>query len=122
VVRSKLEVKHHTLRVQPFDEPLTLEVDPVRLTQILSNLLTNAVKFTPDDGLIEVARRREDDTFIFSVRDNGVGIAPERIRQIFTMFSRGDNEVSRDESGLGIGLALVKGLVELHGGQVQAHS
>lgn len=121
-VRSKLEAKHHTLRVLPYDEQLMLEVDPVRLTQILSNLLTNAVKFTPDDGLIEVGFRLEDQAFVFSVRDNGVGIAPERIRQIFGMFTRGDNDVSRDEAGLGIGLALVKGLVELHGGRVEARS
>lgn len=121
-VRSKFDAKHHTLRIQPFDTGLMLEVDPVRLTQILSNLLTNAAKFTPDDGLVEVGCRVEDQTFIFSVHDNGVGIPADRIKQIFNMFARGENDVSPDEGGLGIGLALVKGLVELHGGRVEAHS
>jgi two-component system CheB/CheR fusion protein len=121
-IRAKVNERQHTLSLRPFDEALTLQVDPVRLTQILCNLLTNAVKFTPQSGVIEVACQTQGSDFIFSVRDNGAGISPQRIEQIFGMFARGDSDVSGDEPGLGIGLALVKGLVELHGGRVQAHS
>jgi len=129
VLNNAVETVHHqvrerqqTLSLMPFDNNLSLQVDPVRLTQILSNLLTNAVKFTPQGGVIEVDCQTQGSDFVFSVRDNGAGIAPQRIEQIFGMFARGDTDVSGGEPGLGIGLALVKGLVELHGGSVQAHS
>ena len=121
-VRSQLDVKCHKLDVQAFDDRLRLEVDPVRLTQILSNLLTNAVKFTPEGGVIKVCCSVQGHDFKLSVQDNGMGIAPTRIDQVFGMFTRGDDASSLDETGLGIGLALVQGLVELHGGQVQVHS
>jgi two-component system, chemotaxis family, CheB/CheR fusion protein len=121
-VRGKLDAKHHTLRIAPFEMPEPLEVDPVRLVQVLTNLLTNAAKFTPDGGLIELACRLDEQWFRFSVRDNGIGIAPERLGEVFTMFSRGDTDVSGGDGGLGIGLALVKGLVELHGGHVEVRS
>ncbi|MBS3998532.1 MAG: PAS domain-containing protein, partial [Hydrogenophaga sp.] len=121
-IQPRLDSRRHTLRIHPFDMPERLEADPVRLTQILSNLLTNAVKFTPDEGLIEVSGRLEDTWFVFSVRDNGMGIAPARLHDIFGMFSRCDTDTSRADGGLGIGLALVKGLVELHGGHIEAHS
>lgn len=121
-VQPRLDCKRHTLRIHPFELPEPLEADPVRLTQILTNLLTNAVKFTPEEGLIEVSCRLEGPWFVFCVRDNGMGISPARMNDIFGMFSRCDTDTSRADGGLGIGLALVKGLVELHGGHIEAHS
>ena len=117
-----IEAKRHTLRVQRPEEPIVLEADSVRLTQVVSNLLTNAVKYTPAGGEITVGSRREAEGLAIFVRDNGVGLAPEALAQVFTMFTRVESEIGRSEGGLGIGLALVKGLVELHGGRVEALS
>jgi two-component system, chemotaxis family, CheB/CheR fusion protein len=114
--------KHHTLRVERPSAPLQLEVDPVRMTQVLTNLLTNASKYTPAGGLIHVGTRLEANHFIVFVRDNGVGLSAESIAKVFEMFTRVEPEVGRSEGGLGIGLALAKGIVELHGGRIQAHS
>jgi CheY-like chemotaxis protein len=99
-----------------------LEVDPLRLTQVLSNLLTNAVKYTPPGGLITLRYYLESHAVTFVVKDNGVGIAPEMLAKVFQMFTRVESEAGRAEGGLGIGLALAKGLIELHGGQLTARS
>jgi CheY-like chemotaxis protein len=99
-----------------------LEVDSVRLIQVVSNLLTNAAKYTAVGGEITLGSHRESEEVVIFVRDNGVGLAPEALAQVFTMFTRIESEISRSEGGLGIGLALVKGLVELHGGRVEALS
>ena len=99
-----------------------LQVDPVRLTQVLTNLLTNAAKYTPAGGLITVGGRLEAQELILFVRDNGVGIAPAMIPQIFDMFTQVESAGGGSEGGLGIGLALVKGLVQLHGGRITATS
>ncbi len=117
-----IDAKRHTLRVQRTKEPIVLEVDSVRLTQVVSNLLTNAAKYTPAGGEITVGSRREAESLAIFVRDSGVGLAPEALAQVFTMFTRIDSEIGRSEGGLGIGLALVRGLVELHGGRVEALS
>ena len=103
-------------------EPLWLEGDPVRLAQILANLLNNAAKYTEDGGRIELRAWREGEEAVVSVRDNGVGIAPEMLPRLFDMFSRGDRDTGRSQGGLGIGLALARRLVEMHAGSLEGSS
>ena len=103
-------------------EPIMVEADPTRVAQIVSNLLSNALKFTPAGGRIALAARREGGEAIVSVRDTGAGIPQEHLRRVFDMFAQVSEPVSRAHGGLGIGLALVRGLVESHGGRVEAHS
>lgn len=117
-----IDANGHTLRVERPASPLILEVDPVRISQVISNLLTNAAKYTPVGGLITLGFRLEGFALMIFVRDNGLGLAPEMTTQIFDMFTRVDSGTNRSEGGLGIGLALVRGLVELHGGRVEARS
>lgn len=121
-VRPAVDTKHHTLRVEYPAVPVWLEVDPVRITQVITNLLGNAAKYTPANGEIALETRLEPQHFVISVRDNGVGLAPAAMSKVFGMFTRIDTEVARTEGGLGIGLALAKGLTLLHGGQLQVHS
>jgi PAS domain S-box-containing protein len=99
------------------DERLWLNGDPVRLGQILANLLNNAARYTHEHGHIEIRARREGERALIAVRDDGAGIAPEQLERVFDMFSRGEGS-----TGLGIGLALVRRLAEMHGGTVQAES
>jgi CheY-like chemotaxis protein/two-component sensor histidine kinase len=121
-VQPAIDVKRHTLRVEVPEVPVTLEVDPVRLTQVLTNLLTNAVKYTPANGLILLGARLESQEVTLFVRDNGVGLAPAMLTNVFNMFTQVEATGEAAEGGLGIGLALAKGLVELHGGRITAHS
>jgi PAS domain S-box-containing protein len=102
--------------------PLTVLGDSVRLTQIVANLLTNASKYTPDGGRIELALRTEGGDALIDVSDTGIGIEPEQMGGIFDMFSQLTSGGERAAGGLGIGLSLTKGLVELHGGTVTGHS
>jgi PAS domain S-box-containing protein len=104
------------------DEPLWLEGDPVRLAQVLANLLNNAAKYTEDAGRIELRAWREGEQAVVSVRDTGLGIAPELLPRLFDMFSRGNRETARSQGGLGIGLALARRLAEMHEGTLEAHS
>ncbi|MES2263972.1 MAG: ATP-binding protein [Pseudomonadota bacterium] len=104
------------------EQRLRLRGDPVRLTQIVSNLLTNASKYTPAGGSIELALRQQGDDAVISVRDNGIGIPPDELHNIFGMFSQLTPALERAHGGLGIGLALTRGLVQLHGGSVSADS
>ena len=121
--RPLLDSKNHQLTVTLPSEDLTLNADPVRLAQILSNLLTNAAKYTDPAGHIElVGRIQEDATLTLSVQDDGIGISAEALARIFQMFLQIDGTSARAEGGLGIGLALVKGLVSLHGGKIEASS
>ena len=120
--RPLLDSKHHQLTVTLPSEQLVLQTDPVRLSQILSNLLTNAAKYTDPAGHIELSGGVQNDTLWLSVKDDGIGIAPEALTRIFDMFSQIDSASVRAEGGLGIGLALVKGLLELHGGTIEATS
>ena len=120
--RPAIEAKGHTLRIERPTAPLLLEVDPVRITQVITNLLTNAAKYTSEGGLIYLGTRMEPKHIVVLVRDNGIGLAPETMGKVFDMFTRVDGAVSRAEGGLGIGLALAKGLIELHGGQLKVHS
>jgi signal transduction histidine kinase len=102
--------------------PILLNADANRLTQVLSNLLNNACKYTDKGGRIELSAELDSSYAVIRVRDNGIGIAPRQLPLIFDMFMQVDSSLERSQSGLGIGLTLVKNLVELHGGTVEAHS
>jgi two-component system CheB/CheR fusion protein len=121
-VQPAIDAKQHILRVERLETPIVLEVDPVRLTQVITNLLTNASKYTPSGGLIHLGTRLEERQMVIYVRDNGVGLAADTVGSVFDMFTRVDSEIGRSEGGLGIGLALAKGLMELHGGHLRVHS
>jgi len=120
--RPKIDAKGHELLLDLPPQPVELDADPVRLAQVFTNLLINAAKYTSPGGRIELRARREHGNLVVSVRDNGIGIAPEVIPKLFTLFSQVNTALERSEGGLGIGLALVRGLVELHGGTVEARS
>jgi CheY-like chemotaxis protein len=120
--RPLIDAKNHSLTVNLPPEPLELEVDPLRLSQALSNLLTNAAKYTDAQGHITLTATQDEQGLLIRVTDNGIGIEPTVIKGLFEMFSQIDSAIDRAEGGLGIGLALVRGLVALHGGTVQAAS
>jgi PAS domain S-box-containing protein len=120
--RPLIDSHGHELVVQPSHEPVRLEVDPVRITQVVSNLLNNAAKFTPDGGRIELSVRTEGREVVIDVKDSGIGLPAGAHDRIFTMFSQVSKRRGDVEGGLGIGLALVKGLVSMHGGRVEAFS
>ncbi len=119
---AQLTQMGHQLKVDQPGGPISMEGDPVRLTQVLGNLLSNAVKFTPEGGRIELNISKESGSAVIRVKDNGMGIAPENIPSIFEMFVQVDASLERPTSGLGLGLTLVKKLVELHSGSVEVHS
>lgn len=120
--RPLLDAHRHELVVQLSDEPVRLKVDPVRITQVVSNLLNNAAKFTPAGGRIELAVRTAPAEVTIEVKDNGIGLPADSLERIFTMFSQMDEHRDEAEGGLGIGLALVQGIVTMHGGRVEALS
>jgi CheY-like chemotaxis protein len=103
-------------------QPIYLHADPVRLTQVFGNLLNNSFKYTKPGGRISVSARREGDEAVVTVADNGRGIPPDKLDAIFERFTQVDGSQEGSHGGLGIGLSLVKRLVELHGGTVTAHS
>jgi signal transduction histidine kinase len=116
-----LEGRHHHLEVRvPRD--IHVDADPTRLAQVVANLVTNAAKYTPPGGHVEVAALREGATCILSVKDSGVGMSAELLPVIFDPFVQGRTTIHRAEGGLGIGLALVRNIVSLHGGSVRAYS
>ncbi|HEX3911876.1 MAG TPA: chemotaxis protein CheB [Steroidobacteraceae bacterium] len=121
-IQGALDAKRHTLRVEPPESTIIVEVDPVRITQVITNLLTNAVKYTPNGGLIYLGVHIEAQFLTIKVRDSGVGLTGEAMHRVFDMFTRIDSELARTEGGLGIGLALAKGLVQLHGGRLDVNS
>jgi PAS domain S-box-containing protein len=120
--RPLLDAKRHTLRLDWPAQPVEVRVDPIRFVQIATNLLTNAAKYTDPQGVITFTVRMDGADVLLSVADTGIGLMPDMLTQVFEMFSQVAPEQKRTEGGLGIGLALVKGLVELHGGRVEAHS
>jgi len=117
-----LNAAGHHLDVRIVEPGLELVADATRLAQVVSNLLNNAAKYTPDGGRIELEAHREGDEVVISVTDSGIGIATEAIPQVFEMFTQVGRHRERSQGGLGIGLALVRRLVELHGGDITAHS
>ncbi|MEK6336400.1 MAG: ATP-binding protein [Acidobacteriota bacterium] len=116
--------RKHVLSVSLPGEPVWVKGDPTRLEQVIVNLLTNAAKYTDEGGRIWLTVKQEEDEVevVLRVRDTGVGIAPELLPSIFDLFTQAPRTVDRSQGGLGIGLSLVKKLVELHGGKVAAHS
>ena len=117
-----IDQEGHRLALTLPGEPVHLDGDATRLAQIFSNLLNNAARYTPSGGSIELSTRHEDGHVVISVRDNGVGIPPDMLKQVFDMFLQVDASTSRSRGGLGIGLTLVKRLVHLHDGTVEARS
>jgi CheY-like chemotaxis protein len=124
-VRSIVDAHAHTLSLRLPQESLRVEADLVRLTQVFINLLTNAAKYTPDGGTIDVELDTDptrDGWAVVHVRDSGAGIPPQMLERVFDLFAQANPAETRTQSGLGIGLSLVRGLVELHGGVVEALS
>src|SRR5439155_4179542 len=117
-----IAARKHTLSTDLPSEPLWVNADPTRLAQVLANLLNNAAKYTPEGGSIHVSAGREDGEVVFRVIDSGVGIPRGMLRSVFEPFTQLDRTLDRSQGGLGIGLTLVKRLVELHGGRAEAHS
>ena len=122
MVRPQMESKQHILQVQLGGQDAPVLADAVRLIQVIANLLNNSVKYTPAGGQIHIELRSNRKEVLVLVRDNGIGIAPDALDQVFDMFSQAGRTSSEAQGGLGIGLTLVKGLVRLHGGNVRALS
>ncbi|HVJ82828.1 MAG TPA: PAS domain S-box protein [Planctomycetia bacterium] len=120
--RPVIDAEGHELAVDLPDEPILLDADLTRLAQVFSNLLTNSAKYTRRGGRIRLAAERTDGGVAVSVRDNGIGIPADSLPTVFDMFCQVDRSIGKNTGGLGIGLALVKALVELHGGSVVAAS
>jgi PAS domain S-box-containing protein len=120
--RSLIEKKRHTLTVGLPPDPLCVDGDPMRLEQVVANLLSNAVKYTEGGGRIELTLERQGSEAVLRMRDNGIGIAPPMLTRVFELFAQGGRGLDRGEGGLGIGLTVVRTLVELHGGLVEARS
>lgn len=120
--RPLIDSKQHQLIIDLPAQPVTVAVDPLRISQALSNLLTNAAKYTDTKGTITLSVALSAGEIDFSVQDNGIGFEPQTLVGMFEMFSQVDAAIERSEGGLGIGLSLVKGLIELHGGRVEAYS
>lgn len=112
----------HAFELELPGEPVFVMGDPVRLEQILTNLIHNAIKYTPDRGEIRLSLAVEGKDAVVRVRDNGIGIAPEMLSGIFELFRQAEVSLARSEGGLGLGLTLVKNLVEMHRGSVRVHS
>ncbi len=121
-VRPLIEERCHELTIAPPVGPLWVDADPTRLEQVLTNLLNNAAKYTDPGGRIGLSAGREGDEVVVRVRDTGVGIAPDMLPRIFDLFVQAERRLDRSQGGVGIGLTLVRRLVELHGGTVEAFS
>ncbi|HMF36804.1 MAG TPA: CHASE3 domain-containing protein [Isosphaeraceae bacterium] len=120
--RPLIEQSGHELTIALPQEPIPLVADPTRMAQVFSNLLNNAAKYTERGGHIWLSAQRDDGCVTVRVRDSGVGIPTEMLPRIFEMFTQVDRSLERVQGGLGIGLTLVKRLVEMHGGSIEAHS
>ena len=111
-----------SIEVRYSDEPLPVFADPLRAAQILTNVIGNAIKYTPEGGNVIVQLERDGNDALVRVADDGVGIAPDRIGTIFELFAQAENAIGRAQGGMGIGLALVRNLLQLHGGTITAES
>ena len=120
--RPLMDQHKHELTVSLSPQPMWLDADAARIEQVIVNLLTNAAKYTPDRGSILLTVQRENDEAVLRLQDTGVGIAPELLPHIFDLFTQAKRTLDRSQGGLGIGLCLVKRLVEMHGGRVEVSS
>jgi signal transduction histidine kinase/CheY-like chemotaxis protein len=120
--RPLIEAERHELAVRLPSYPLPLTVDPTRLAQVIANLLNNSAKYTPASGRIQLSAEAEGATLVIEVSDTGVGIPAEMLPKVFDMFIQVGRSIERSQGGLGIGLTLVRRLVEMHGGSVHAES
>ncbi|HEY1139326.1 MAG TPA: ATP-binding protein, partial [Lysobacter sp.] len=116
------EAAGRTLSIDVTPSPLMVLADATRVTQVLGNLLSNALKFTGQGGHVRVSLEREGDEAVMCVRDDGIGIAADHLEQIFSTFMQVDTSLERGQSGLGLGLAVAKELVSMHGGRIRANS
>ena len=117
-----LEQRNHKLKMDVPRRGLRVDADTTRLSQVISNLLTNAAKYTPPNGVVTVRAQHVDDEVVLSVRDTGIGISPDVLPRIFDLFVQERQALDRSQGGLGIGLTIVRSLVERHGGSVSARS
>lgn len=117
-----IDAGKHTLTTFGIDEPITLEVDPIRIAQVVTNLLNNAAKYTPNGGVIALTARHKNDTLQIEVKDNGIGLTPQMLNRVFDMFSQETPSMERSQGGLGIGLTLARRLTEMHNGTLEASS
>jgi signal transduction histidine kinase len=122
ISRPLLEERGHELIVRLPPCPVSVDADRTRLAQVFSNLLNNAARYTEPGGRVELIAEQHGSDVVVSVKDNGVGIPQDKLDVIFELFTQVERSVDRAEGGLGVGLSLVRGLVELHGGRVEAHS
>jgi signal transduction histidine kinase len=120
--RPLIESHNHSLNLDISPEPMPLYVDPARIEQVLTNLLINAAKYTPNGGEITVRAEPAGDSAIVSVWDNGIGISPGMLPRVFDLFTQDDAGRDRREGGLGIGLALARKIAEIHGGSIRGES
>jgi CheY-like chemotaxis protein len=121
-IQPLIDAAGHQLALSLPAEPIMLDADPVRLSQIIGNLLSNAAKYTKQGGQIWLKADSEGNEVVVSIRDTGLGIPADMLSRIFDMFSQVDRTLNRSQGGLGIGLTLTKSLVEMHGGRIEAHS
>jgi PAS domain S-box-containing protein len=121
-VQPLFAVKRQTVNSTPAAQQLRVEADAVRLSQVFANLLANAAKYSPDRALIEVSVDEADGHAVVRIRDSGIGIDKQMLPHIFDLFMQADRSLDRSQGGLGVGLTIVKSLVQMHGGQVEAHS
>ncbi|MDQ7980148.1 response regulator [Paraburkholderia sp. SARCC-3016] len=117
-----IERKHHTLSVKMPELPCVIRGDPIRVAQVIGNLLSNAAKYTPDGGAIELEVQVVEGSVAIRVADNGIGIPPAELAEVFNLFMQSADSLARSEGGLGIGLSLARTLTELHGGTIEARS
>jgi signal transduction histidine kinase/CheY-like chemotaxis protein len=122
VAESAVASQKHELIVDVACQPVLIDADPVRMEQVVNNLLTNAIKYTAPGGKIQLSVKSRDGQAVLSVRDNGMGMPRELLPRVFDLFTQSDRALDRSQGGLGIGLTLVRSLVEMHDGQVTAHS
>jgi CheY-like chemotaxis protein/two-component sensor histidine kinase len=121
-VQPLIAVQGHRLDLSLPQESLLLDADPVRLAQVVGNLLTNAAKYTDAHGHIWLTTSREGNDVVLRIRDSGIGIAPDLLPHVFELFVQADHTSTKAQGGLGIGLTLARNLVQLHGGTIEAHS
>jgi PAS domain S-box-containing protein len=121
-VQPLIEVQGHRLELSLSNESLPVDGDPVRLAQVIGNLLTNSAKYSEANGHIRVSARRAGTDVVLRVQDDGIGIAPDMLPHIFELFVQADHSSTKAQGGLGIGLTLARNLVQMHGGRIEAHS